>query len=201
MRARLEATWAGFNDREKKLVGLMMSVFAICVVVVPMYMLNRAIASLETENDAIVTVIDEIHAASPRLAAREAAARAAEARYNVQAPALASLVEAQSHEFQVTFNAVTNQPEVQQGSFRRRHVRASFPATGLRAVVKLMNSLEASQYPIGLERIHFDHFAPGEDRYNVELGVITYDRQGADPAAAAAAARPLPAGQAGPPTP
>jgi hypothetical protein len=174
MRARLEATWAGFNDREKKLVGLMMSVFAM---------------------------IDEIHAASPRLAAREAAARAAEARYNVQAPALASLVEAQSHEFQVTFNAVTNQPEVQQGSFRRRHVRASFPATGLRAVVKLMNSLEASQYPIGLERIHFDHFAPGEDRYNVELGVITYDRQGADPAAAAAAARPLPAGQAGPPTP
>ena len=30
MRATLEATWAGFNDREKKLVGLMMTVFAIC---------------------------------------------------------------------------------------------------------------------------------------------------------------------------
>ncbi len=200
MRATLEATWAGFNDREKKLVGLMMTVFAICVVVVPMYMLNRAIASLETENEAIITVIDEIRDAAPRLAAREAAARSAEARYNVQAPALASLVEAQSRDYTVTFNAVTNQPEVQQGNFRRRHVRASFPATGLRAVVKLMNSLESSPYPIGLERIHFDHFAPGEDRYNVELGVITYDREGGE-AAAAPAARPLPAGQAGPPTP
>jgi len=201
MRTTLEATWAGFNDREKKLVGLMTTVFATCVVVVPMYMLNRAVASLETENDAIIAVIDEIHDAAPRLAEREAAARSAEARYNVQAPALASLVEAQSRDLTVTFNAVTNQPEVQQGNFRRRHVRASFPATGLRAVVKLMNSLESSPYPIGLERIHFDHFAPGEDRYNVELGVITYDREGGEAEAAAPAARPLPTGQAGPPTP
>jgi hypothetical protein len=93
---------------------------------------------------------------------------------------------------------------VQEGSFRRRHVRASFPGTGLRAAVKLMNSLEASQYPIALERIHIDHFAPSEDRYNVELGVITYDRQRAAPGAGAAPAtpaRPQPAGRAGPPTP
>lgn len=199
MRARLEAIWTGFNDREKKLVGLMAAVFAVCLVVVPMYLLNQAIASLEHDNEAIVQVIDDIQAAGPRLAAREAAVRAAEARYNTQAPALASLVEAQSGEHSVTVNAVTNQPEVQEGPFRRRHVRASFPGTGLRAAVKLMNALEASPYPIGLERIHVDHFAPGEDRYNVELGVITYDRGDGTPAAPAA--RPQPAGVAGPPTP
>jgi uncharacterized small protein (DUF1192 family) len=202
MRARLEAAWAGLNDREKRLVAVMGAVFGVLVVFLPMYLLNMSIASLEDENEEIATVMRDIERAAPQLAEREAARRAAEARYDIQAPALSSLLEAQSRDQEMTINAVTNQPEVQEGRFRRRHVRASFPGTGLRAAVKLMNSLEASQYPIALERIHIDHFAPGEDRYNDELGVITYDRQGAAPGeAAAAAARPQPAGRAGPPTP
>jgi hypothetical protein len=202
MRARLEAAWAGFNDREKRLVGVMGVVFALLVIFLPMYLLSTSIAALEDENEEIATVMRDIERAAPQLAEREAARRAAEARYDVQAPALSSLLEAQSRDQTMAINAVTNQPEVQEGRFRRRHVRASFPGTGLRAAVKLMNSLEASQYPIALERVHIDHFAPGEDRYNVELGVITYDRQGpAEGAAPTTPARPQPAGRAGPPTP
>ncbi len=202
MRARLEAIWAGFNDREKKLVGLMLVIFAVIVVVLPMYLLGTSIASLERENDDISAIVRDIERAAPQLAEREALRRASEARYDVQAPALSSLLEAQSRDQSMTISAVTNQPEVQEGSFRRRHVRASFPGTGLRAAVKLMSSLEASPYPIALERIHIDHFAPGEDRYNVELGVITYDRQGASDAdAGVRPARPQPEGRAGPPTP
>jgi hypothetical protein len=201
MRARLEQAWAGLNDREKKLVGLLGAVAIVLAIFLPMYLLGTTISALEDENEAIVSVMRDIERAAPRLAEREAARAAAEARYDVQAPALSSLLEAQSREQQLTINSVTNQPEVQEGRFRRRHVRASFPGTGLRAVVKLMNSLEASQYPIALERVHVDHFAPGEDRYNVELGVITYDRQGGGTDAGVPAARPQPAGRAGPPTP
>lgn len=202
MRARLEEAWNGLNDREKRLVGIMGVVFGALAIVLPMYLLSTSISALEDENEEIATVMRDIERAAPQLAEREAARRAAEARYDIQAPALSSLLEAQSRDQQMTINAVTNQPEVQEGRFRRRHVRASFPGTGLRAAVKLMNALEASQYPIALERVHIDHFAPGEDRYNVELGVITYDRQGAaEGAAAAPPPRPQPAGHAGPPTP
>jgi len=201
MRARLEAAWVGLNDREKRLVTIMGVVFAACAIFLPMYLLSASIADLERENEQIATVMRDIERAAPQLAEREAARTAAEARYDVQAPALASLLEAQSSAQGLTINAVTNQPEVQEGRFRRRHVRASFPGTGLRSVVKLMTSLEASQYPIALERVHVDHFAPGEDRYNFELGVITYDRQGGAPDAGVPAARPQPAGRAGPPTP
>lgn len=202
MRERLAALWAGFNDREKKLVGLMGVVFAVIVIVLPAYLLGMAISSLEGENDEISQVIRDIERAAPQLAEREAMRRASEARYDVQAPALSSLLEAQSRDQSMAISAVTNQPEVQDGNFRRRHVRASFPGTGLRAAVKLMNSLEASPYPIALERIHLDHFAAGEDRYNVELGIITYDRQGASASSAPASPpRPQPAGRAGPPSP
>lgn len=201
MRARLEAAWTGLNEREKKLVGLMGVVFAVCALGLPMYLLSSSIAALKRENDQIVSVMRDIERAAPRLAEREAARRAAEARYDVQAPALSSLLEAQSRELGLNINAVTNQPEVQVGRFRRRHVRASFPGTGLRPVVKLMTALEASQYPLALERIYVDHFAPGEDRYNVELGLITYDRQGGASDAGVPSGTPQPPGRAGPPSP
>lgn len=201
MRERLEAIWNGFNDREKRLVGIMLAVGVACVVVLPMYLLSSSIAALEDENEEIVAVMRDIERAAPRLAEREAARRAAESRYDRPAIALSSLLEREAGQEQVTISATTNQPEVQQGNYRRRHVRATIPNTSLRPIVHLMNALEAQPFPIALERIHMDHFAPGEDRYNVELGVITYDRQGAPAADARPSTRPQPAGRAGPPAP
>jgi len=201
MRARLEAAWAGLNDREKRLVAIMGAVFGACAIFLPMYLLSASIADLERENEQIATVMRDIERAAPQLAEREAARSAAEARYDVQAPALASLLEAQSSTQGLTINAVTNQPEVQEGRFRRRHVRASFPGTGLRSGVKPMTSLGSCQNPTALGAGPTGPSAPGEDRYTSGLGVITYDRQGGAPDAGVPAARPQPAGRAGPPTP
>jgi hypothetical protein len=206
MRDRLEQVWAGFNEREKRLVGTLGVIAALLVVLLPVYLLSSAISALEEDNEAIVTVLRDIDRAGPELAQREAEAAAAERRYDVRAPALGSFVEAQCGEFGVSIQSVTNQPEVQQGRFRRRHVRASLPNSGLRAAVKLITSLEAAPYPIALERIHVEHFTAGEDRFNVEIGVITFDRTSggagaSDTDAGVPAARPQPEGHAGPPAP
>jgi hypothetical protein len=205
MQGRLEQIWTGFNDREKKLVGALGAIAAVLVILVPVYLLSSAISALEADNDAIVTVLRDIDRAGAELALREAEAAAAERRYDVRAPALGSFVEAQCGEFGVTIQSVTNQPEVQEGRFRRRHVRASLPNAGLRAAVKLITSIEAAPYPIALERIHVEHFTAGEDRFNVEIGVITYDRMsggtGDADADAGVPARSQPEGHAGPPAP
>jgi hypothetical protein len=104
--------------------------------------------------------------------------------------------------------SVTNQPEVQEGRFRKRNVRASFPGTTLRQAIRLMTDLESAQYPIAIERVHIEHYQEG-DHYNLELGVITYDRSGGDRDAGAGggdrptAVRPVSGGavRAGPPSP
>lgn len=205
MRDRLEQIWTGFNEREKRLVGALGAIAAVLVVLMPVYLLSSAISALEEDNDAIAAVLRDIDHAGPELAQREAEAAAAERRYDVRAPALGSFVESQCGEFDVTIQSVTNQPEVEEGRFRRRHVRASLPSAGLRAAVKLITSIEAAPYPIALERIHVEHFQAGEDRFNVEIGVITYDRTsggaGATDADAGVPARPQPEGHAGPPAP
>jgi hypothetical protein len=204
MRERLEATWAGFNDREKRLVSILGIVAALLVVLMPVYLLSSAISALEEDNDAIELVLRDIGHAGPRLAQREAEAEAAEARYDVRAPALGSFLEAQCSAEGVNIQSVTNQPEVQEGRFRRRHVRAQLPGASLRSAIHLLTSIEGATYPIALERIHIEHFNPGEDRFNFEIGVITYDRTSGGGAAEgedAGVARPQPAGHAGPPAP
>lgn len=204
MRERLEQTWAGFNEREKRLVSVLGIVAALLVVLLPVYLLSSAIGALEEDNDAIELVLRDIGRAGPRLAQREAEAAAAEARYDVRAPALGSFVEAQCAEHEVAIQSVTNQPEVQEGRFRRRHVRAQLPGAGLRAAIHLLTSIEGATYPIALERIHVEHFNAGEDRFNFEIGVITYDRTTAAGAASgedAGVPRPQPTGHAGPPAP
>ncbi len=204
MRERLEQLWAGFNEREKRLVGALGIVAALLVVLMPVYMLSSAIGALEEDNEAIEAVLRDIGRAGPQLALREAEAAAAEARYDVRAPALGSYLEAECSTHGVAIQSVTNQPEVQEGRFRRRHVRAQLPGTGLRAAIHLLTSIEGAAYPVALERVHVEHFNAGEDRFNFEIGVITYDRTAATGAASgedAGVPRPQPSGHAGPPAP
>jgi hypothetical protein len=204
MRDRLEATWAGFNEREKRLVGALGVVAALLIVLMPVYLLSSAISTLEEDNQAIELVLRDIGHAGPRLALREAQEAAAEARYDVRAPALGSFLEAQCSGEGVAIQSVTNQPEVQEGRFRRRHVRAQLPGAGLRAAIHLLNSIENAPYPIALERVHVEHFNAGEDRFNFEIGVITYDRatpEGGASGEDAGVPRPQPTGHAGPPAP
>jgi len=171
------------------------------------YLLSSAIGDLEAQNEQISAVLSEVDRAGARLAQREAEREAAEARYAQRAPELGTFLEGRASARQMTISSVTNQPEVQEGRYRKRHVRASFPATSLRQVVRLMTDIESAPYPVAIERVHVEHFQEG-DHYNLELGVITFDRQaaasGGEAAAPGTAGRTSaasPSGRAGPPTP
>jgi hypothetical protein len=207
MQERFRQIWAGFTERERRLVGLLGLVFAAVLLFLVFYIPSSAIAALQADNEEIAGVLEEIAAAEDRLAARAAEAEAAERRYDVRAPALGSFVEARATEHGVTVQQVTNQPEVEEGRFRRRHVRATLPNAGLRSAMHLLTELESSEYPIALERIHVEHFSAGNDQFNVEIGVITFDRTGSSgasgerPDAGVAPPTPRAPGVAGPPAP
>lgn len=204
----LRAQWEALTEREKRLVRILGGVAIAILVMMPVYLLSSAIGDVEQQNEQIAGVLAEIERAESRLAQREAERARAEARYAHRAPELGTFLEARSREREMTIASVTNQPEVQEGRFRRRHVRANFPGTSLRQAVRLMHDLESAPYPVALERIHVEHYQEG-DHYNLELGVITYDRTGGaaggdrDAGVGAGSARPGPAasGRAGPPPP
>jgi hypothetical protein len=207
VRDRLQQLWAGFTARERQLVGVLGLVVVGLTLFLIFYIPSSAIAALEEDNDEIARVLEEIGAAEERLAARAAEAEAAERRYDRRAPALGSFVEARATTNGVAVQQVTNQPEVEEGRFRRRHVRATIPNTTLRSGMHLLTELESSEYPIALERIHVEHFNAGTDMFNFEIGVITFDRAGSaeggadGPDAGVAPAAPRGGGLAGPAAP
>lgn len=174
----LRAQWEALTDREKRLVRVLGGVAIALVVMLPVYLLSSAIGDLETQNDEIAAVLSEIDRADARLAQREAERAAAEARYAQRAPELGTFLEGRASAREMTISSVTNQPEVQEGRYRKRHVRASFPGIGLRQAVRLMTDIESAPYPVAIERVHVEHFQEG-DHYNLEIGVITFDRQAA----------------------
>lgn len=207
MNDRLEALrgqWEALTEREKRLVRVLGAIAAALVILLPVYLLSSEIGEVEAQNDEIAEVLSEIDRAGDRLAQREAERAAAEARYAQRAPELGTFLEGRSSAREMRIASVTNQPEVQEGSFRKRHVRASFPGTSLRQAVRLMVDLESAPYPVAIERVHIDHHQDG-DQYNLELGVITYDRSGGERSASEPAARAggggAAPGRAGPPPP
>lgn len=171
----LRQRWEHMTERERRLVSILGVTVLVMLVLGPVTFVMLSISDIQEENAAISGVLRDIARERPRIAQREAATRAQERRYATAAPPLGSFLEERARDVQLTLREVTDQPEQIQSGFRRRTVRAQLPGVNLRPVVDLMTSIDQSVYPVALERIHIEHFQSG-DRYNVQLGVLAYDK-------------------------
>lgn len=197
---RFRMAWEGLNPRERSLVGALGGVVASLVVLGVVYGSTFAVSSIEEDNAEITQVLRDIGRARGRLRQREALQRVADARYATKAPPLGSFVEATASQMTPTLSVreVVDQPEKVEGAYTRRSVRANLPGVPLLSTLKLMESIANTPYPVAIERVQIEHFAAG-DAYNVQLGLLAFDRNAAARATADAPARP--AGRAGPPAP
>jgi hypothetical protein len=198
----LRSYWSNLSDRERLLVGVMGSVTAALLVLLPVYLLSTSISDLEDDNEQITQALRRISRSRGVLRAQQAERAANEARYARAAPSLGSFLEAKAGEQEgLSVSDVQHEPVREIGRFRVRHSRARFQGTGLRPAILLLASIENSRYPVAIERIHVDHMQTG-DRYNFQVGVLAFDRAGgASVDAGVPASRPTAPGHAGPPAP
>lgn len=198
----LQTYWDNLSDRERRLLGILGAIAAGLLVLLPVYLLSTSISDLEEDNARITSALREIGHSRGRLRAQQAERMAAQARYARRAPSLGSFLEAKAGELEgLMISDVQHEPEREQGQFRVRHSRARVQNSGLRNAVLLLESIENSRYPIAIERLHIDHHQSG-DRYNFQIGVLAFDREGSEDADAGV---PRPRGdddgRAGPPAP
>ncbi|MFK7985283.1 MAG: hypothetical protein AB8I08_04560 [Sandaracinaceae bacterium] len=202
----LSGYWDNLTDRERKLLGGLGAVLGALAILLPVYLLSASISDLEEDNAEISTALRNIAGSRGRLAAQQSTRLAAEQRYRRRAPSLGSFLEAKAGELDgISVSDVQHEPEREEGNFRIRHTRARFQGTGLRNAILLLEHIKNAQYPVAVERIHVDHNQSG-DRYNFQIGVLAYDRQGGGPdgGVPAPAAPTTPSGRsgrAGPPAP
>ena len=55
-------------------------------------------------------------------------------------------------------------------------MNVSLPGVELTPTLNLMSSIVSSSYPVAIEQLQMEHYQSG-DRYNVKLGILTYDRK------------------------
>ena len=199
----LSGYWDNLTDRERKLLGGLGAVLAALLILLPVYLLSTSISDLEEDNAEISRALRDIASSRGRLAAQQSVRLAAEQRYRQRAPSRGSFLEGKAGELDgISVSDVQHEPEREEGNFRIRHTRARFQGTGLRNAILLLQSIKNARYPVAVERIHVDHNQSG-DRYNFQIGVLAYARQGGGPDGGVPAA-PSPRrrnGQAGPPAP
>jgi len=195
--------YENLNDRERRLVTILAIVLGALAVLVPLWLITSSIGDIEDENAQIRDVLGDISRARVELAQREAERQAAERRYDSPAPPLGSFLEAHARE--AGYSApleVTDQPDQVASGFTKRGVRASLRGVGLRTAVDLMAAVENANKPVAIDMIQVEHFQNG-DQYNVQLGVIAFDRQRArQPQAEESGGEgrtKVPTGRAGPP--
>jgi hypothetical protein len=172
----LRTFYDNLNPRERTLVNGLGVVMTVVVVFLPMWLVWSAITSLGSESEEVRAALTEIARSQEEIAVAQAAQEAARRRYDQRAPALGSFLE--EHARRAGYERplqVSDQPAKVARGFTRRQVRASLPGVDLKAAVDMMTAVENSRYPIAFDTLRIEHFQSG-DRYNVEVGVITFDR-------------------------
>ena len=170
-------SWAdALSGRERRLLGVMASVFAAILIGLPMYLAVASISDIETENAEISQVLQDIRRSEPRLRQQIAERRAVDDLYKRKAPSLGGFLEERAQQYGVTGLGITDQPNLDMGGYSRRSVRVSLPVVELRPLIEMLADIENSSYPVAIERIQM---TGGRMRtgYTVKLGVNAYDRE------------------------
>jgi hypothetical protein len=172
---RLRTYWENLTDRERRAMSLLGVVVLAFAVGLPVYLLSITIDELEQRNAEITGALRRISHERGRIAAMRSAQAARDARYEAGAPG-ETWLPAQVQEQGLSVARVQQEPERVEGRYRILTTRASVREAGLRSSILLLTELKNSRYPVAIERLHIDHHQSG-DRYNLEIGVLTFERQ------------------------
>lgn len=169
--------WQNLTDRERRLALILGGVFGVLVLVVPLVYAIQSSSAIADENEQIESVLADIDRSRELLKERSQARQAAQSRYARRAPDLSAFLEEQGQLVGLTVARTQPQPDAEIDGFLRRSVRVDLPSVPLRPSIELMIAVENSEYPVAIEEIHISHPQLGEDRFNVRLSVVAFDRQ------------------------
>ncbi len=170
-------SWQNLSDRERRLALILGGVFAVLLIGIPLILAIQASSALADENEQIQSILDQISRSKEKLQERAQARLAAQQRYAQRAPDLSAFVEEQGQQVGLTVARTQPQPDAEIGSFTRRSVSVDLPNISLRPCMELLTAVENSQYPVTVEAIQISHPQIGEDRFNLRLSVVAFDRK------------------------
>lgn len=186
------------EDRERRLLGILVVIFGIFVILVVPLGLTAYLGSISSENESMREALTTLQQSRSILEKRAEEQAKMDARYEKTAPPLAGFLAGIAQRHSIEIPETQDQAEVPHGKrFTERSTKITLRDVGMLKIAELMQDLAQSGYPVSISRINIRKKATPPDSYNVQLTVSAYDRKAPEekPEAAAAgedAAKPAP---------
>jgi general secretion pathway protein M len=165
------------NARERRLVaGIGFVLGCVAILAIPVA-LDAAVRARESDNDELRQALTDVQDARLRVRERQVKKDAIAARYSKKAPSLAGYLEQMARQQKLEVTDSTPLPDVPHGKRYVEHgTNIHLKKTGMLALVRFLESLEKSGYPIAIARLEIRKRSGESDAYDVECGVASYDR-------------------------
>ena len=177
-----------------RLVTALGAFFGAGLVLAVPFGLESVVHARESDNQELSAALTSVQSARGLVRERQEKKDALLQRYARRAPPLAGFLEQAAQLQKLEVENSDDRPEVPHGKrYVERSTTVHLKKSGLLPIVKFLEALEKSGYPIEVSHLALRKRLGEADSYNVEVGVTAYDRADAPPAAAPALPVPVPA--------
>jgi general secretion pathway protein M len=179
------------EPRERRLLSILGGIFGVMVFLLGPIGLISVTSSKSSENDELRNLVDSIYGARGTIGERKAKHDALLARYARPAPQLAGFIEEAARANNIGAAESQDRPEAPHGKrYTERMTVVKMHKVGMLNLVKTLERIEQSGYPVAISKLNIKPRAGEPDSYEVELGVSAFDRKADAPAGASSASPP-----------
>lgn len=164
------------EEREKKLLFILLGVFAVMIVLLVPLLVRMSVSSQAERNDRMRDIIKQIKDERVTLGRRQAEAQRVERRYSRQAPALAGFLAQMADRSGVEIPETQDRSTVPSGkSFKERSTHIRLNRVGMYEFSNFMEKIAQSGYPVSITKLDIRKRDNQPDQYDVEMDVSAFD--------------------------
>lgn len=179
------------NVRERRLLSVLAFVGALILLLAVPFGLEAIVRSGAADDEELRQALADVQDARVVVRERQAKRDTIAGRYARKAPELAGYLETSAKAVKIEVTDSTPLPDIPHGKRYVEHgTNVRLKRTGMLALAHFLESIERSGYPMAVTRLNIRRRSGEPDSYDVDLGVSSYDRIQAVPAAPAASAKP-----------
>jgi general secretion pathway protein M len=171
------------NARERRLVSAAGVFFGVVLVLAVPIGLESVVHARESDDQELAAALTAVQEARGQVRERQEKKEALLSRYARKAPPLAGFLEQAAQIEKLEVENSDDRPEVPHGKrYVERSTNVHLKKSGLLPIVKFLEAIEKSGYPMEVSRLSLRKRSGENDSYDVEVGVTAYDRADATPA-------------------
>lgn len=173
------------DDRERRLLGVALAVALLGVVMIPPATLFAVLHSRRSDVDAVREAISAIGDSAAVIERGKADKGAIQERYARAAPQLQAFLASLATQAGVEIPESQDRQAVPRGKrFEERSTKVTLRKVGMLKLVKFLERIEQSGYPVKVTQINVRKRGSEPDSYDVDLVVSAFDRKAPEPKAA-----------------